>query len=137
MASTKKPSYFAEAERLYVVEGMNLEDISTRMPISTRSLSDWKKEGEWERKKATLLAQKNAFHEELYDFSRVLLRKIKTDIQNGDDPSTGQLYTLTKLLRSITTVKVYEDKRESEKPKSDNKDKKESLMKEISEIIGV
>ncbi len=136
MAYNKKQNYFVEAERLYVVEGMNLDDIAARINISTRSLSDWKKEGEWERKKAALLAQKNAFHEELYDFSRVLLRRIKTDIENGDDPSTGQLYTLTNLLSSIGKVKIYEDQKESEKPKIENIDKKQRLMASIEEIIG-
>lgn len=136
MAYNKKQNYYAEAERLYVIEGMNLDDIAARVNITTRSLSDWKKEGEWERKRKNLLAQKNAFHEELYDFSRVLLRRIKTDIENGEDPSTGQLYTLTNLLNSIGKVKVYEDQKESEKPKAENINKKESLMLAIEEIIG-
>ena len=98
MPSNKKTEYFAEAERLFIVENYTLEDIANKLPVTTRTLIDWKKEGDWDRKRRELAKQKEAFHVELYEFSRILLRKVRTDMEAGKDASSGQLYALTNLL---------------------------------------
>jgi len=50
----KKPDYFNEAEDLYVVDGLTLEGIAVRLPVSVTTLSRWKQDGDWERLRAEL-----------------------------------------------------------------------------------
>ena len=50
----KKAAYFDEAEDLYVVDGLTLEAIAARLPVSITSLSGWKQEGEWEERRREL-----------------------------------------------------------------------------------
>jgi uncharacterized protein YjcR len=50
----KKPTYFDEAEDLYVVDGLTLEAIAARLPVSVTTLSRWKQDGEWEERRREL-----------------------------------------------------------------------------------
>ena len=50
----KKPDYFDQAEDLYVVDGLTLEAIAARLPVSVTTLSRWKQDGEWEERRAEL-----------------------------------------------------------------------------------
>jgi hypothetical protein len=50
----KKPTYFDEAEDLYVVDGLTLEAVATRLPVSVTTLSRWKQDGEWEDRRREL-----------------------------------------------------------------------------------
>lgn len=49
----KKPLYFDQAEDLYVVDGLTLEQVSTRLPekVSITTLSRWKQDGEWDERR--------------------------------------------------------------------------------------
>lgn len=130
---SKKTLYFEEAGRLYIVDQLSLAEISKRIPVSERTLRNWKEEGDWENKRREHISQKRSFHEELYDFTRELLTKVKEDIKSGQDPNSGQLYVLIKLLNQLTKVKDYEDKTvEPKEQKADIND----LSKHIEEIIG-
>jgi len=138
LAYNKKAHYFSEAERLFVIESLTNEAIGERLHISSKTISDWRKEGDWDKKRIEYLRQKQSFHEELYDFSRVLLKKVKDDIEAGKDPSSGQLYTLTRLLVSMGKVKEYEDETVSKAQKSaTSEDKKQEILDSIEDILGV
>ncbi len=50
----KKPAYFDEAEDLYVVDGLTLEAIAARLPVSVTTLSRWKQDGEWDGRRRDL-----------------------------------------------------------------------------------
>lgn len=106
----KKQAYYAEAERLYVNEQMTLEAIAGRLgDVSVRTLQTWKTEYNWDDKRAQFLNGKEAFHSELYQFARKLMRSIEDDMDNGAKPDNGRLYTLTRILPMLPKVKNYED----------------------------
>lgn len=106
---TKAHLYNAEAERLYVVEQMGFEEIVSRIPVSLKTLQRWKSQGKWPQKREQYIKSRQAFHDELYEFSRYLMRSIKEDMQNGEQVDQGRFYTFARLLPQITKVKEYED----------------------------
>lgn len=127
---TKAHLYHAEAERLFVIEQMGFEEIITRLPISNKTLQRWKAQGQWQEKREQFRKSRQAFHDELYEFSRCLMKTIKDDMQNGEKIDQGRFYTLAKLIPQITKVKEYEDvvtKKETKQEKG--------LTKEIIEMI--
>lgn len=132
---SKKALYFEEAERLYVIEQLNLMEIAGRIRVSERTVRHWKDEGDWEVKRSNYLSQRTSFHNELYDFTRELLTKVREDIAVGVDPNSGQLYTLMKLLDKLSKVKEYEDETEKEDPKT-AKRSKEDVMADITNLFG-
>jgi hypothetical protein len=104
----KKHLYMAEAERLYVHEQMPVAEIAGRLGVSEKTIRLWKEEGGWDEKRAQYLTSRKAFHEELYEFARALLKSVMSDFTEGKEPSPSRLFTLSKLLPQITKVKDYE-----------------------------
>jgi len=105
----KKAAYFEEAERLYVYEQMTLEGITGKIPVSVRTLSGWKNDGDWDGKRRQYLESRQSFHEELYQLARKLARSVSVEIDAGEKPDAGRLYALLRLSEKLLKVKEYED----------------------------
>jgi hypothetical protein len=105
----KKAAFFAEAERLYVIEQMTFTEIASRLKLAEKTVRLWKDEGDWETKRKQHLEQKASFHEELYGFTRFLMKSIKNDMEANVKVDSGRLYTFARILPLITKVKDYED----------------------------
>lgn len=104
----KEQIHGLEAERLYVIEQCPLEEIAGRLAVSVRTIQNWKGKGGWDAKRRAYLASRRSFHEELYEFGKDLLGKIRADMAEGKDTPTGQLYALLRLLPNLVKVKDYE-----------------------------
>lgn len=128
---TKKHLYYSNAERMFVVEQMTLDEIASRTQTNERTIRKWKEEGDWDSKKKLYLKSKQMFHEELYDFARKLMKGIKEDIEKGEKVDSGRMYAFTKMLPMIVKVKEYEDI----KTKREDKDDKKGLTDDIVAII--
>jgi len=129
----KKARYFAEAERLYIVEQNTINEIASRLKLAEKTVRLWKEEGQWEEKRKQSLAQKQSFHEELYGFERFLMASIKEDMQANRKVDPGRLYTFARILPLITKVKDYEDivGKDQSKPTFD----KNNIPAELIEMI--
>lgn len=127
----KRDIHFPEAERLYVIEQMTINEIASKLRLNEKTIRIWKNMGDWENKRRKYLKSKLSFHEELYEFSRKLMSSIKDDLENGEKVDSGRLYTFTRLLPLITKVKEYEDIA----AKSDEKENNKGLTKDIVSLI--
>ena len=134
---SKKAQYYEEAERLFVQEQCTIGEIENKLPVSEKTIRNWKGEGDWDTKKSKYLENKQAFHEELYAFSRKLMKSIEEDWDAGEQVDSGRLYTLTRMLPLITKVKSYEDVRILKEQETDKKKKglSEDVIKRIEEEI--
>jgi hypothetical protein len=135
----KKAQYFAEAERLYIVEQNTINEIASRLKLGEKTVRLWKEEGQWEEKRKQHLAQKESFHEELYGFARFLMSKIKEDMNDNVKVDPGRLYTFARILPLITKVKDYEDivGKDQSKPAFDKNAVPDSLIDLIrKEVMG-
>ena len=57
---SKKELYYDQAERLYVQGGHSIERVSQILPVSAKSLYQWKQYGDWgTRKRAHLASRRN------------------------------------------------------------------------------
>lgn len=110
-----------EAERLYVYDCNSIDEIASKVKISTRTLFRWKLKHDWDTKRREYLKSKHSFHEEMYEFARKLMNGIMKDIEAGEKVDQGRMYTFCKMIPMFTKVKDYEDtinkKSEKEKPK--------------------
>lgn len=128
---TKKHLYYSEAERMYVVNQMTIEEIASRANSNERTVRRWKEEGDWDTKKNQYLLSKQMFHEELYEFARKLMSGIKDDLDKGEKVDTGRMYAFIRMLPMILKVKEYEDI----SAKKDEKSDKKGLTQDIVELI--
>jgi hypothetical protein len=133
----KKQLYFAEAERLYIVEQMSLAEIASRLRLAEKTVRNWKDEGDWETKRLGHLRSKQALHEELYEFARSLLKSIKDDIAAEKDVSPGRMYAFTKLLPLVFKAKDYEDVVAKKEPTDTKTHLTEDVLKIIEKELGI
>lgn len=140
MTLAKKAQLFAEAERLYIVEQCTLGDIASRLGVHEKTVGNWKEEGDWESKRSRHLKGKQAFHEELYDFSRKLMQSIKADMEAGKEVSPGRFFALTKMLPMLIKTKDYEEiisRKEKEEEQKGSGGITEQTLRMIEEELGI
>lgn len=136
----KKQLLFADAERLYVIDHCTLGEIASRLGIHEKTVANWKEEGDWENKRRSHLAGKQAFHEELYDFSRKLMQSIKADMDADKEVSPGRFFALTKMLPMLIKTKDYEEiiaRKEKEDEKKGSGGITEETLRIIEEELGI
>lgn len=105
---SKKHQLLADAERLYVNEQMTPDAIAGRLGTCEKTIRLWCDEGGWKEKREAYLRSRQDFHEELYDFARLLMKSMKEDMAAGKKLDAGRLYTLLKIIPNIAKVKDYE-----------------------------
>ena len=128
--------YMAEAERLFVQEHFTITEIAARLRLNEKTLRSWKEEGDWDTKKKNFLASRQSFAEELYDFTRTLMKKIKEDLEAGNKIDTGRMYAFTQLCGKLTTIKKFEGQKEDEQQSSSRDDvSREEIFEMISKAL--
>ncbi len=128
----KRDVFLENAERLYVVEQMLIEDVAQRVGVSERTIRRWKDEFKWDYKREQYLNSKQMFHEELFNFARKLMASIELDMDNNEKIDPGRMFAFTKLLPMITKVKSYEDDVSHKDAKTQNTEITPEFIKEIN-----
>jgi len=135
----KKEVLLENAQRLYVIEQMTIDEVARKMEVNERTIRRWKTEHNWDLKKEQYIKTKQMFHEELYNFARKLMISIEYDMENNEKVDPGRMFAFTKMLPLITKIKEYEDE-VSKKGTEDTGSKELSpeFMKTINEeFLGI
>ena len=131
----KRDVFLENAERLYVVEQMLIEDVAQRVGVNERTIRRWKDEFKWDYKRKQYLNSKQMFHEELFNFARKLMASIELDMDNNEKIDPGRMFAFTKLLPMINKVKSYEDNVSQKEESTQNKEITPEFIKEINETF--
>ena len=106
---TKKEVLLENAQRLYVIEQMTIDEVAQKVDVNERTIRRWKTEHNWDLRKEQYVKTKQMFHEELYNFARKLMVSIEYDMDNNEKVDPGRMFAFTKMLPLITKIKEYED----------------------------
>ncbi len=106
---TKKEVLLENAQRLYVIEQMTIDEVAQKVDVNERTIRRWKTEHNWDSRKEQYVKTKQMFHEELYNFARKLMVSIEYDMDNNEKVDPGRMFAFTKMLPLITKIKEYED----------------------------
>lgn len=102
-----KMKYYKQAEKMYIYDKIQLEEIGLKLNLSRRTLFYWKKKYEWDRKRFDTERNQAIFSEKLFDFARKLMQKISKDIDNSQQPPNAEMYSLINILKNLPQVKQY------------------------------
>ena len=134
----KNDILLSNAERLYVIEQMTLDEVALKVGVTERTIRRWKTDHKWDLKKEQYLNTKMMFHEELYNFARKLMSSIEYDMDNKDKVDPGRMFAFTKLLPLISKIKEYEDKLKDKSSDEQTKGITPDFVKLIeTEILGM
>jgi len=129
----------ADAERLYIIEQMTVEEVAERLKVNEKTIRIWKSEGNWDLQKLQYVKSKQMFHEDLYNFARKLMATIEDSFEKGEKVDPGRMYAFMRMLPMITKIKEYEDIVTKNKGKNETKKGlSKDIIKQIeSEILGI
>lgn len=127
------------AEALYVNHRRKLVDISAILDVSVRSLQDWKRKGEWDKKRGSLEATIGDFHREVYLLGTELARKLRIDLQAGKLIESERYLELKRTIDSAVQMYGYEKKQVADSPLKAVSTKpatRAEIEKEMSRLLG-
>ena len=102
---TKMKYYYKQAEKMYIYDKIQLEEIGAKLNISRWTLFYWRKKYEWERKRFEAERNQEIFSNELFVFARKLMQKISADIDNDRQTPQSEIYSLMNILKNLTPIK--------------------------------
>ena len=131
-----KMRYYNEAERLYLYDGLTVDEIYKQLNISRRTVYYWKNKYKWDEKKAERFKNKDAMSTELINFVRKLMKKISTDIENKVPVNQSLCYSLNNLLKFMPDVRKYELEVQKTKEPKENIWSEKFIRKIQHDILG-
>lgn len=127
-----------EAERLYVIDCNTVDEIASKLNISTKTVCRWKDKFDWAKKKLNYSRSKQCFHEELYEFARKLMKDISADIDAGEKIDPGRMYAFCRVIPMFVKVKDYEDVVSKKEKKNTPRGLTPELVARIEEeVLGI
>ena len=102
---TNKQYLIGEAENLFVYKLKAVETIANELNLSRKTVMNWKEKGDWDNKRKLYIKSKIAFHEELFEFARKIMKDITEDMEKGNKIDAGRMYAFCKLVPMFTKVK--------------------------------
>jgi hypothetical protein len=136
------------AERMYVVDQMTLNTISTDLKLAEKTVWSWKQDGNWDVKRDQYLKTKTDFHADLYNFARKLMKLIDMDMERmiesplvGDEERDKRLESrinsMSRLLDKLPKTKDYESKIKNEAEAENRADVSgDAIAQKVKEILG-
>jgi len=113
---------------------MTLESISQELMIAEKTVRNWKKEGNWDNKRKSLMDTKTDFHEDIFLLARKIMKLLTMDIDRqvaafgaGDEEQgksiESRINCLSRLLDKLPKTKDYEAVIKNERRAEDEKEK--------------
>lgn len=127
---------YNEAESLYIREELSPDEISDKIGVSRRTLYYWMAKYKWNDKKQEIKKSQKALSQDLFEFCKKLMRKIKKDIESAHTPNRAELYSLVNILKYLPALQ----KHESIAPRENsvkNEITAETIEKIQREILGI
>lgn len=124
----KFAALYDEAERLYVQDGKTLEDIKKTLQVSTKTLSQWKKDGEWDEQRKRYLKSERHFKDILHELKHKLAVKALESMNPQDVYALVRVVAASKPYIDVELKKIEEDEK-----KGMSKEDMKRLAEEILE----
>ena len=135
---TNKQYLIGEAENLFVYKLKTVETIANELNLSRKTVMNWKEKGDWNNKRKLYIKSKIAFHEELFEFARKIMKDITEDMEKGNKIDAGRMYAFCKLVPMFTKVKDYEDIVANKEEKATPRGLTPELIAQIEEeVLGI
>ena len=142
---TKKATLEIAACQYFVECQMSIAEIARRLNVSEKTIHNWKKEGEWDKKREFFLKSQYSTNQTLYELVHLVAKKALDDFKTeGAYPDQKTLYFLMNMADKLDKLKNYEDKLSCEKiaeakqintENADNKNNMEDALKKVFDAI--
>ncbi|MBQ8475609.1 transposase, partial [bacterium] len=103
----KKDKYLLLASQLYIERQMSIAAIAKRLDVSEKSLFAWKKEEEWDKKRARYLKSMYSCNQNLYELLNLVTKKALDDFYRDSlIPEQKTLYFIMNMESRLKDLKA-------------------------------
>ena len=119
------------AQRMYVEDLMTFEAIALDLGVNERTVRNWANDGRWDEKRQKFRTFQENLHDDARDIAALLAQKIKTQLENGQEPANHLLFSYTKIASSLIKIREYDKNIAAEAGNTDESDKARKTAAEI------
>lgn len=124
-----------DAQRLFVEEQKTITEIVNILGLSRKTVTRWKKDGNWEQKKVEFIKNKTSLNSKLYMLANVATDELIRNMELGSW-EVSQVMAVKSLVQTLQPSKQYETQgNESQKEKEKVSD--EELADQVCRLLGV
>ena len=124
------------AQRMYVEDLMTFEAIANELGVNERTVRNWANDGRWDEKRHKFRQFQENLHDDARDIAALLAQKIKTQLENGQEPANHLLFSYTKIASSLIKIREYDKNIAAEASAGSATDQAVAdKKKEVSEIF--
>lgn len=138
----KRAEYEIIACQYFVECQMSIAAIAKRLNISEKTLHNWKKIGNWDKKRAYFLKSQYSCNQSLYELLNLVVKKALDDFKMQDImPDQKTLYFIMNMSDKLNKLKQFEKEEAKEKIEEINqnseidKDKTNNMDEMIKEFV--
>lgn len=102
----KFTEYGILAEKYYVEEQQSLLEISKKLNITTKTLTEWKNKERWEEKRKNFLSSQYSCYSALQELLMYLSKDALTKIKSGEVPESASLNFIAKMSEKLPKLKA-------------------------------
>lgn len=122
-----KESHKILAGQYFIEYLMSIAEIARRLNISEKTLHNWKKEENWDKKRTQFLKSKYSTNQTLYELVNLIATKAVEDFKTeGIVPDQKTLYFISSMSDKLLKLKAYEQSQANEKIEEINKNQFEN-----------
>jgi len=129
-----------KAYELYSTENLNANEIAVKLCVSRRTVFNWMKKYNWQKKKINLEKIQNTFPSELQEFVMKIMQKVSSDMDNKRKLSKEELYSIANITDILFKLKKQNTKlpQKPDKKPEPSKGLPHELIRQIErEILGI
>lgn len=124
----KFKAQYDQCEELYVIQGKTLAQIQIETEVSQPTLSKWKTNGEWDKKRGESLIDRQSLSELLEEITLKLAKNIVKDLKEGGFDSQ-KVFALNQAIKAKSTNTT------AERPMDSKEEKEGGVSKSVADIF--
>jgi len=102
-----------KAYELYSIENLNADEIAAKLDVSRRTVFNWMKNFNWQKKSIDLKEFENALPTEIMNIASKMLKKVNSGLDEGRKVSNAELYSVVRIVEQAVKME-YDVKRKTE-----------------------
>lgn len=133
---SKKDSYIILASQLFIERQMSIAAIAKKLSISEKTLFNWKKEEEWDKKRTRYLKSMYSCNQNLYELLNLVTKKALDDFYaDGSMPDQKTLYFIMNMASKLKDLKAFEENAAQEKIEEVQETSAQEVQKETADNV--
>ena len=125
-----------EAEILFTQKMYTLKEISKELAISTKTLSKWKKDCDWEEKRNKFFENKTTLENDILNLTQKVVELLQKEVNSGSI-NPLKIIAANNLIKSIDSTRKYKKEKKQDEKTTTGQITKDTIKRIKTDILGI